>query len=173
MFEKVHLLMIYIIITDAASGRFANASQAKQNLRMGNGAMKLLDTILLAASIPCFAQSSQAVSPTAVPTTRILAIGTVTKPLTQEQRRNIMPKEVPDTVRLYLDGKIDQWYIRQDGKGVVFLLNLTSVEEARSLLEKLPLGQAKLMKFDPMPLGPLNPLRLLLSEEPEAGGQKQ
>lgn len=77
-----------------------------------------------------------------------------------------MPKEVPDTVRLYLEGKIDQWYVRQDGKGVVLLLNVTSVEEAHSLLEKLPLGRAKLMEFDLMPLGPLNPLRLLLSKNP-------
>ena len=57
-------------------------------------------------------------------------------------------------------------YVRQDGKGVVFLLNVTFVEEAHSLLEKLPLGQAGLMEFDLMPLGPLNPLRLLLSKEP-------
>jgi hypothetical protein len=75
-----------------------------------------------------------------------------------------MPKEVPDTVRLYLSGKIDQWYVRQDGKGVVFLLNVSSVEEAHTLLEQLPLGQAKLMEFDLMPLGPLSPLRVLLGE---------
>ena len=57
-------------------------------------------------------------------------------------------------------------YVRQDGKGVVFLLNVTSVEEAHSLLKNLPLGQAGLMEFDLMPLGPLNPLRLLLSKQP-------
>jgi hypothetical protein len=84
--------------------------------------------------------------------------------MTDEQRRSIMPREVPATVRLYLDGKIDQWWVRQDGKGVVFLMNVSSVEEARTLLEKLPLGQAKLMTFDLMPLGPLNPLRLLLND---------
>jgi hypothetical protein len=57
-------------------------------------------------------------------------------------------------------------YVRQDGKGVVFLLNVTSLEEAHSLLEKLRLGQTGLMEFDLMPLGPLNPLRLLLSKQP-------
>ncbi|HEX4811063.1 MAG TPA: hypothetical protein VH325_19140 [Bryobacteraceae bacterium] len=102
---------------------------------------------------------------TSVPTTKILAIGRLSAPLTPDQRRSIMPKEVPDTVRLYLAGKIDQWYVRQDGKGVVFLLNVTSVEEANALLEKLPLGQAKLMDFDLIPLGPLNPLRLLLNDQ--------
>ncbi len=102
----------------------------------------------------------------AVPTTKILAIGQLSAPMTPEQRRTIMPKEVPDTVRLYLAGKIDQWYIRQDGKGVVFLLNCSSVEEAHTLLERLPLGKAGLMTFDLVALGPLNPLRMLLNEAP-------
>ncbi len=72
---------------------------------------------------------SLGVSAQTVPTTKILAIGHVVAPLTPEQRRSIMPREVPDTVRLYLAGKIDQWYVRQDGKGVVFLLNVTTTEE--------------------------------------------
>jgi hypothetical protein len=52
----------------------------------------------------------------------------------------------------------------QDGKGPVFLMNVTSVEEARALLGKLPLVDAKLMEFDFIELGPLSPLHLLLSE---------
>ena len=97
-----------------------------------------------------------------VPTTKVLAIGSLDAPLTAEQRKGIMSHEVPDTVKLYLSGKIDQWYVRKDGKGVVFLLNLSSVEEAKALLNQLPLGQAKLMHFDLIPLGPLSPLGLLL-----------
>lgn len=99
-----------------------------------------------------------------VPTTKVLAIGTVVSPLTAEQRKTILSREVPETVRLYLKGKIDQWYVRKDNKGVVFLMNVSSAEEAQELLEKLPLGQAKLMKFELVELGPLNPLRLLLPE---------
>jgi hypothetical protein len=57
-------------------------------------------------------------------------------------------------------------YVRQDGISVVFLLNVTSVGEAHSLLEKLPLGPTGLMEFDLMALGLLNPLRLLLSRQP-------
>jgi hypothetical protein len=98
-----------------------------------------------------------------VPTTKILAIGATKATLTPEQRALILPHEVPETVQLYLNGKIDQWWVRQDGKGVVFLMNVTSVEEARSLLEQLPLGKAKLMDFEYMPLGPLAPLRVLLN----------
>jgi hypothetical protein len=76
--------------------------------------------------------------------------------------QNLLPKEVKATVALYLDGKIDQWWAKQDGTGVVFLLNVTSVEEAHEMLEKLPLGVAKRMSFELMPLGPLRPLRALL-----------
>lgn len=105
-------------------------------------------------------------APAPVPTTKILAIGSLTRPLTPQERAAILPHEVPDTVRLYLDGKIDQWWFRQDGKGVVFLLNMTSVDDARTLLEKLPLGQQKLMTFEYMPLGPLAPLQVLLKPAP-------
>ena len=73
-----------------------------------------------------------------------------------------MPEEVRKTVELYLNGKIDQWYVKQDGTGVVFILNVTSPEEARAMLEALPLGREKMMHFELTPLGPLNPLRYLL-----------
>jgi hypothetical protein len=99
-----------------------------------------------------------------VPTTKILAIGTLGPSLTPEQQHTILPKVVPDTISLYLEGKIDQWYARQDGKGVVFLLNLSSVEEARTMLESLPLGQANQMSFELIPLGPLKQLAVLLCE---------
>src|SRR5580692_516498 len=99
-----------------------------------------------------------------VPTTHILAIGQFTKPPTAEQIQELFPKEVPATLRLYLAGKIDQWWIRQTQTGPVFLLNVTSVEEARALMENLPLGQAGLMKHEFIELGPLTPLHLLLTD---------
>jgi len=79
-----------------------------------------------------------------VPTTKILAIGQFTRPPTLEQINEFFPKEVPATLRLYLAGKIDQWWIRQTQTGPVFLLNVTSLEEARALMEELPLGRAAL-----------------------------
>jgi hypothetical protein len=48
---------------------------------------------------------------------------------------------------------------------VVFLLNVTSIEEADSMLERLPLGIVKRMKFQLLQLGPLNPLHILLREQ--------
>ena len=97
-----------------------------------------------------------------VPTTKILAIGRFNAPPTPDQLKLLGSKEVPDTLRLYLAGKIDQWYSLREGNGVVFILNMSSVEEAHAMLEKLPLGQAKLMKFELIPIGPLSPLALLL-----------
>jgi hypothetical protein len=43
-------------------------------------------------------------------------------------------------------------------------MNVTSVEEARAILEELPLGQAKLMEFDYVELSPLTPLHMLLAD---------
>ena len=97
-----------------------------------------------------------------VPTTKILASGRFTAPPTPEQIKAIFPREVPATLRLYLAGKIDQWWARQDQKGPVFLMNVTSIDEARHLLEALPLGVAKLMEFDYVELSPLTPLHMLL-----------
>jgi hypothetical protein len=76
--------------------------------------------------------------------------------------KELFPKEVAATLRLYLAGRIDQWWIRQTQTGPVFLLNVTSVEEARALMNTLPLGQAGLMKHEFIELGPLTPLHLLL-----------
>jgi hypothetical protein len=106
-----------------------------------------------------------------VPTTRVLAIGQFTKPPTPEQMMEFFPKEVPATLRLYLAGKIDQWWIRQTQTGPVFLLNVTSVEEARTLMESLPLGRAGLMKHEFIELGPLTPLHLLLIDGRAIAGQ--
>ncbi len=40
----------------------------------------------------------------------------------------IMPSEIRETVKLYLDGKIRQWYSRGDGKGVIFLIDAKTQE---------------------------------------------
>ena len=99
-----------------------------------------------------------------VPTTKILAVGRFTSPPTPEQIKEYFPREVPATLKLYLEGKIDQWWARQDQTGPVFLLNVTSIKEAHELLEALPLGQGKLMEFEYSELTPLTPLHSLLAE---------
>ena len=119
----------------------------------------------LIALIICLMNSSighaQSASPP-TPTIRILAIGTLTPGVDPAAARAILPTEVRETVKLYLNGKIDQWFSLQGRNGVLFILNVTDVAEAHEMLEKLPLGQAHLMSFELTPLGPLNPLRQLL-----------
>lgn len=98
---------------------------------------------------------------TSTPTTKILAIGTINPGVDLAKVFAILPNEVRDTADLYLNGKIDQWYSQQERRGVVFILNVTDPAAARDMLEKLPLGQAHLMSFELIPIGPLNPLRQL------------
>src|ERR1700753_1016375 len=101
---------------------------------------------------------AQNTPPPATPTTRILAIGTI-EPADVSAARAILPREGREPVKLYLEGKIDQWYSLEDRVGVTFILNVTDVAAAHEMLEKLPLGQAHLMSFELIPIGPLNPLR--------------
>lgn len=93
---------------------------------------------------------------------KVFAIGSITSPLTPEQRQQIMPKEVRDTLQHYLDGKIEQFWFRQDKPGVIFLMNVDSIEQAKAETDVLPLTAAKFMNFDLIPVGPLTPLSLLL-----------
>jgi len=119
---------------------------------------------LLTIGFAVFALAQSPAPPAAGPTTRVLAIGRITDGTTTEKLTPVMQQEVRDTVRLYLAGKLDQWFSRRDERGVVFLLNVSSVAEARALLEALPLGKAKFMSFDLIPLGPLAPLGILTAE---------
>jgi hypothetical protein len=95
------------------------------------------------------------------PTTKILAIGTINPGFDQSQVLAVLPEEVRQTVDLYLDGKIEQWYSLQGRPGVAFIINASDPAAAHDMLEKLPLGRAHMMSFELIPLGPLNPLRFL------------
>jgi hypothetical protein len=95
--------------------------------------------------------------------TGVLTILTPKPGVTVEQ---VMPAEIRATVPLYLDGKIQQWFTRGDGKGVIFLLNCKDVAEARALIESLPLSKENLMDEQFIPVGPLLPLGILLRDSP-------
>jgi len=93
---------------------------------------------------------------------KVLAIGTIVKAPTPEERQQVMPREVPDTLKLYLDGTIEQFWYRQDRPGVVFLMNVDSVEKARAATDALPLTAEGFVKYELMHLGPLAPLGMLI-----------
>ncbi len=69
---------------------------------------------------------------------KYLAIGTFAAGATPEQLTPFMSKEVPATLKIYVDGKMDQFWLRHDGKGVVFVMTTETLEEADALLKALP-----------------------------------
>jgi peptidyl-tRNA hydrolase len=130
--------------------------------------MKIMFPVLLGMlSTACLAQSQPSSAPglpgIAIPkTTAVLVIETPKEGVTFPQVFAVMPDEARATVKLYLDGKIREWYSRGDGKGVVFLVNATSVDDARAIVESLPLAKEQLMDNQYIPVGPLVPLRILV-----------
>jgi hypothetical protein len=115
---------------------------------------------VLVASIGVAAAQTAPMATT--PTTRILAIGTFPTGTDMQLVQRILPSEVRETAKLYLEGKIDQWYSLEDRPGVAFILNVTDIGQAHDMLDALPLGKEHLMTFSLLPIGPLNPLRQLL-----------
>jgi len=95
-------------------------------------------------------------------TTEVLVIETAKQGVTAQQIMAVIPSEIRATVKLYLDGKIRQWYSRGDGKGVVFLVDAKTEDEARAVMETLPLAKEQLMDHQYIPVGPLMPLRALM-----------
>jgi hypothetical protein len=93
---------------------------------------------------------------------KVFAIGSITKPISDDERQRIMPREVPHTLQLYLDGVIDQFWFRQDKPGVIFLMNVGTVEEAKAVTDAMPLVIEGVATYEFQPVGPLKPLGLLL-----------
>ena len=119
-----------------------------------------------AAQSPAGAQSQSGggsgVPGVAIPkTTAVLVIETAKQGVTAQQIMAVIPEEIRATAKLYFDGKIREWYSRGDGKGVVFLVEAKTEDEARAIMETLPLAKEHLMDHQYIPVGPLMPLRAL------------
>jgi hypothetical protein len=129
--------------------------------------MNLMIPLLMAALPAASVAQSQSGAASGVPsiaipkTTAVLVILTPKQGVTPQQVMAVIPEEIRATVKLYLDGKIRQWYSRGDGKGVIFLVDAKTEDEARALMETLPLAKEQLMDHEYIPVGPLMPLRAL------------
>lgn len=110
----------------------------------------------------CLALAVPAQGPVESKTTHVLAMLRVGEGANIAEIRKTMPAEIRATVQLYLEGRIVQWFSRSDGRGVVFILNCQSVEEAKALLSQLPLVKEHGASFDFVALSPLRPLQLLM-----------
>jgi hypothetical protein len=98
-------------------------------------------------------------------TMKVLCISKWAKAPSPEERDALLPKEVPATLKLYLDGVIEQMWFKLDAPGVVFLVNAESIDAAKTHVHGLPMGQAGLMDFDFILVGPLAPLGILIAEK--------
>jgi hypothetical protein len=92
---------------------------------------------------------------------KVFAIASILQGVSIEQIQQLLPKEVPATLKHYLEGKIEQFWFRENA-GPIFLMNAESVEQAKAELDTLPLVAAKLMTYDLMPVTTLTPFGLLI-----------
>jgi len=134
--------------------------------------MKLLFPLLMSALPAVLLAQSQLPAPQPPPgaplpkTTEVMVILTAKQGVTRQQIINVMPAEIRATVKLYLDGKIRQWYSRGDGRGVVLFLDVKTVDEAHAVMDTLPLSKENLMDHEYIPVGPLLPLAGLIGDRP-------
>src|SRR5262245_34586368 len=124
--------------------------------------LALSGLVLLTSAHPIHAQA-----PAPPKTTDVLVVMTLKTGVPREELVKVLPSEVRATVRLYLDGKVRQWFQRSDGKGVVFILPATTVADAKAIMETLPLAQANLVDDEYVALSPLGPLAALLGPTPD------
>jgi len=130
--------------------------------------MNIMIPFLMAVLPAAAAAQSQSGAVSRVPsvaipkTTAVLVILTPRKGVTPDQIMAVIPAEIRATVNLYLDGKIREWYSRGYGKGVIFLVEAKTEDEARAIMETLPLAKEQLMDHEYIPVGPLMPLKALV-----------
>ena len=96
---------------------------------------------------------------------QILAISKAQEGTTPEKVRPHMEEEVKHTLEAYLDGKFRNFWFKVDGPGIVIMLESSNAEEARNVLNELPLVAAGLIDFDVIPLQPLKPLGTLIGRQ--------
>jgi hypothetical protein len=113
-----------------------------------------------AASTINSSAQAQASSP---PVTGVIVIFSPKAGVTREQVMAVMPAEIRVTLRLYLNGKIREWYSRSDGRGAVLSLDTGDMTEARTIMDSLPLDKENLMDREYIAVGPLLPLGLLIA----------
>jgi hypothetical protein len=95
-----------------------------------------------------------------------MVILTAKQGVTRQQIMSVMPAEIRATVKLYLDGKIRQWYSRGDGRGVILFIDAKTTEEAHAVIDPMPLSKENLMDHEYVPVGPLMPLTALIGDGP-------
>ena len=109
--------------------------------------------------------------PPPTPVTEVMVMASVKPGVAVADVMKLVPEEVRGVSQLYMDGKIEQWYTRGDGKGQIFFLRAKSVDEATAIFAELPMVKAGYVAVDYIPVGPYSPVRLLTRPQaPAADG---
>lgn len=92
---------------------------------------------------------------------QILAIDKFLPETTMEKVQPHLKEEMVVTWEHYKQGKIRQLYFRQDHPGVVLMMECDSLDEAKELIDELPLVKERLIEFELIPLGFFQPFEVL------------
>ena len=95
---------------------------------------------------------------------KVFAIASIPPTVALADIQKRLPEEAPATLKLYLDGKVEQFWFRENA-GPIFLMNVESVDQAAGILRSLPLVAENLMKYELLPVTTLRPLGLLIHEK--------
>jgi hypothetical protein len=126
-----------------------------------------LSALVLGAGLQMQVQTA-APTPASVPVTEVMVMTSRKPGVAVADVMKLAPEEVHSAVQLYLDGKIDRWYTRTDGKGAVLFLHCKTVDEARAVITELPMVKAGLLDVEYIPVGPFTGLRILMQPQPAA-----
>jgi hypothetical protein len=92
---------------------------------------------------------------------KVFAIASIPSNVALADVRKHLADEAGATLKLYLDGKVEQFWFREN-MGPIFLMNVGTLDEAKGILGSLPLVAGELMTYDYLPVTPLSPLRMLI-----------
>lgn len=116
--------------------------------------------VVLGAGVHGQAQAA-ASAPAPAPVTEVMAMASVKPGVALPDVMKLVPEEVRGVAQLYMDGKIQQWYTRGDGKGQIFFLRAKTVDEAKAIFADLPMVKAGFVVVEYIPVGPYSPVRNL------------
>jgi hypothetical protein len=133
-------------------------------------ALLSLSALALVVGLQIQPQTAPTPAPAPAPVTEVIAMTRLKPGVALPDVMKLVPEEVRVATQLYLDGKIDQWYTRGDGKGAVLILRCKTSDEARTVLADLPLVKAGYLDVDYIPVGPFSGLRNLIRPQPASDG---
>ncbi len=119
-----------------------------------------LSVLLLGAGVHGQAQAAVA-PPVPAPVTEVMAMASIKPGVAVADVMKLVPEEVRSVAQMYMDGKIEQWYTRGDGRGQIFFLRAKTVDEAKAIFADLPAVKAGYVVVEYIPVGPYSPVRFL------------